>query len=132
MSHFLLFFYVALFIYAIKSENDLYFAGVILLGVLSIFIFKQLRKISINKTRKLADKINNCSGDADTKPFVNVNKSHWSIFEQLPGFSRVQAKKVLWIKRHNGPYKSVDDFLDKNSITDEGRRELLRKMVFVK
>lgn len=59
---------------------------------------------------------------------VNVNKTDWEFFNELPGFSSVHAKKAVWLRKHAGKYKSVEDFFEKNNVNEENQ-EILRKII---
>ena len=59
---------------------------------------------------------------------INVNKASWWEFEELPNFKKVNAKKAVWIREHNGRYVSKEDFIEKNNIKNEDE---IMKLIFV-
>ena len=60
----------------------------------------------------------------DNLKAININSANWWEFEELPTFTRVKAKKAVWIRKHNGNYSSKNDFYKKNSIKDEDIKKL--------
>ena len=47
---------------------------------------------------------------------IDINKAAWWELELIPDMTRVQAKKAVWIRKHNGFYSSKEDFYAKNNI----------------
>lgn len=121
--------YFVLLIYTLKMQNYIYLAIVILFGISIIVLYYVLINMSVKRVKK-ASEILSENIDADIKPFVNVNRINWKILQHLPGFSRVTAKKIVWLRKHNGLYSSVDNFLTRNGISDEKTQLMLKKIVY--
>ena len=122
--------YSYFFFYYLLTNNYIYFSGIVLIGIAAIIYLKILKNISIKKTKKIVKELLE-DNKKEIKPFINVNRANWYIFQELPGFTRVSAKKVIWIKRHNGFYKSIEDFFIKNSINDENIKQILKKIIYI-
>lgn len=121
--------YFVLLIYTLKMQNYIYLAIVIIFGIFIIALYYVLINMSVKRVKK-ASEILSENIDADIKPFVNVNRINWKILQHLPGFSRVTAKKIVWLRKHNGLYSSVDNFLTRNGISDEKTQLMLKKIVY--
>lgn len=130
MRLFLLVYFILLF-ESIRLHNYIYIAAVVVFGLAVLVLMKIIKVVSIKKTKK-AVAVLSANKKANISPFINVNRAKWYIFQELPGFSRAAAKKVIWIKRHNGLYTSVEDFFGKNEIKDEDTRKVLKKLIFVR
>ena len=59
---------------------------------------------------------------------LNVNRANWWEIEELPGFEKVSAKKVVWLRNKNGRYASKEDFYKLNKITNTSELENLIKI----
>ncbi len=128
MQLFLVIYFILLF-YTLKMQNYIYFAIVILFGLSIIVLYYILINMSVKKVKKASETLSK-NIDADVKPFVDVNRINWKILQYLPGFSRVTAKKIVWLRKHNGLYSSVDNFLIRNGISDEKTQLMLKKIVY--
>ena len=95
---------------------------------LTVFI---IRKIKIKNAKKKVEQFEK-NPDLKIEPFVNVNRDDWYVIQELPVLTRVQAKKVVWMRKHNGWYTSLDDFFNKNAIYDQNHKDLLSKMIKIK
>lgn len=92
---------------AFYYQNIVFVITIITLGLLVIALYPQYKKI---KKQNLKKAISNKTAK------INVNRAYWWEIEELPGFNRVSAKKVIWIRRRNGNYSSKEDFYNKNAI----------------
>ena len=86
--------------------------------ILSWFILGAIILMSASINRKLK-KENIKQQIKNNTAQININKAPWWIIEELPGFKSVNAKKVVWIRKHNGKYISKEDFFKKNDIKDK-------------
>ena len=86
----------------------------------------------INRFRECIEAIKEVCPDVIVQPFVNINRADWYIIQELPYLSRAQAKKVVWMRKHNGWYSSLDDFFKKNSIFEEEHKRTLSKIIKIK
>ena len=100
---------------AVYYHNPIYISCWLLLGIFIIMLFPFYKKI---RKQKIANKLVK----------VNVNRASWWEIEELPGFNRVNAKKVIWIRKHNGKYLSKEDFYKKNSVKNI---EELEKLIVI-
>lgn len=105
----------------VRSQNVAAIFAFIALGIAVLSLIPYYRKI---KKEIIAKNIKHNSD----KEAVNVNKASWWEFECLPGISRVQAKKMVWIRNHNGRYISKEDFLNKNEIKN---KEAIKKLIAI-
>lgn len=124
----LLFIYFIFLFRSFVSGNVVYIASMIAVGILFALTVVAVRKLLIKRTKKLVEKYNE-NPDSDIEPFVNVNRADWYVIQELPFLSRVQAKKVVWMRRHNGLYSSLEDFFKKNDINDEEQKKKLSKLI---
>ncbi len=127
----LVFIYLVFLFRSFVSGNIIYIISTIVVGILFVLTVLLIRKLSINKTKRIVEKYRNNPEDK-IEPFVNVNRDDWYIIQELPGLSRVQAKKVVWMRKQNGWYSSLDDFFKKNDIYDEEHKKLLSRMLRLK
>ncbi len=116
---FLIFLYFALlgFILALNSTLALvlwFLSGVLILSLIPVF-----QKI---KTENLKKQIKNNTAK------ININKASWRELELLDGFTRLSAKRAIWIRSHLGFYSSIDDFFEKNQIKN---REEIEHFIFI-
>ncbi len=103
--------YAILLGYSASTENNIFIISVIALGILILAfvpVYKKYRK----------NKIKNHIESGKEGSVLNVNRAYWWEIEELPGFSRVSAKKAVWIRKHNGKYLSKKDFCEKNGINN--------------
>lgn len=113
--------YFIIFGFIARLENIFYvllwvFAGLIIIAACSLY--KKIKKDSIkNQIKNYPD-----------RPVLDVNKAPWWQLEELPGILRVQAKKIVWIRKHNGKYTSKKDFFDKNNITNI---DDIKKLIYI-
>ena len=119
MSKYYLLIYFILFGTFIKTGNDIlttgwFFVGVIILALIPVY--RKKRKESIKQKIKKNETV------------LNVNKAAWWELEELPGVLRVQAKKIVWNRKHNGLYTSKEDFFEKNNIKD---KQTIDKLIFI-
>lgn len=124
----LLFIYFIFLFRSFVSGNVVFIVSMIAVGILFALTVVAVRKLSIKRTKKLVEKYNE-NPDMDVEPFVNVNRADWYVIQELPFLSRVQAKKVVWLRKHNGLYSSLDDFFKKNNINDEEQKKHLSKLI---
>lgn len=125
-----LYLYFSLIGVAFYYKSVALFAFVVFFGVVVLVTTKFLKKKNIEKLRlyvKLLKEKKTEKQDIE----VNVNKCDWEFINELPGFDRVRAKKVVWIRRKIGKYTTIDDFFTKNNI-DEENKKILRHIVVVK
>lgn len=116
MSSIFIFLYVFSFVKLLMESNFLGAAIVFVVFIAHISLIPVYRHYKKDKTKKLVAKILN----EDLKePFININTAPVYVLEELPDFSTVQAKKIRWIKRHNGAYKSMEDFYEKLELPKE-------------
>ncbi len=101
--------YAILLGYSINTKNFVFIASVIIIGILILAFIPVYKKYRKNKIKNHIDK-------KIKEPVLNVNRAYWWEIEELPGFSRVSAKRAVWIRKHNGKYLSKKDFCEKNGI----------------
>ncbi len=122
--------YFSLIGLAFFYKSPVYVAFLILAGIAIIIIGKILKEQKINELRlyvQLLKQKKTKKQDIE----VNVNKTDWEYIKELPGFDRVKAKKVVWIRRKLGKYTSLDDFFTKNHVDDEYKK-ILKQLVVIK
>lgn len=113
------------------SGNTIYMISMIAVGILFALTVVLIRKLSIKSVKKNVEKY--CKNPDDKiEPFVNINRADWYVIQELPSISRVQAKKAVWMRKHNGWYSSLEDFFKKNGIYDEEQKKLLSKLIKIK
>lgn len=105
----------------VRSQNALAIFLFIVFGIAVLSLIPYYRKKKKEKIEK------NIKQNPD-KEIINVNKASWWEFECLPEVSRVQAKKMVWIRNHNGRYISKEDFLNKNEIKS---KEAIEKLIII-
>ena len=114
-------------IYFILLGSSIYFSNWILfitllfIGILLLISYPAYKK---SKKQTLKSLIKN------EKQAININKATWWEFEELPCITKVQAKKAVYIRRHNGNYVSKEDFYEKNTINDKDI-ELISKVIYL-
>ena len=69
-----------------------------------------------NKTQKVYDKVTNTS--IRTNNLLNINTASEAELSSLPGVNIVTAKKIIKYIEKNGPFNSVDEFIEKMKIKD--------------
>ncbi len=122
--------YFSLIGLAFYYKSIVYVAFLIFFGIAIIIIGKILKKQKVNELRLYVQLLK----EKKTKKQdieVNVNKTDWEFIKELPGFDRVKAKKVVWIRRKIGKYNSLEDFFIKNNV-DEEYKKILKKLVVIK
>ncbi len=115
---FLLIYFIVLGLIS-RTENIAYILYWILFGLIILAlvpVYKKIRKSSIKNHIK----------NFPNTPVLNVNRASWWELEELPGILKVQAKKIVWIRKHNGIYKSKDDFFTKNNLQE---RKILENLI---
>ncbi|MDO5437042.1 MAG: helix-hairpin-helix domain-containing protein [bacterium] len=50
------------------------------------------------------------------KPFIEINSSPWFVLAELPGISKEMAKHAVQLRRENGPYPSIDVFIQVTNV----------------
>lgn len=121
MYQFCILVYFIIFGLIARLENILYIFLWILAGIIIIAansLYKKIKKAGIKRHIK----------NYPNKPVLNVNKAPWWQLEELPGILRVQAKKIVWIRKHNGNYTSKRDFFEKNNISNI---EEIKKLIYI-
>ncbi len=96
--------------------------------VLGIIILACVPVVIEMKRKKIRDKIQDINNLE--APVININKAPWYIFDELPGFNRVSAKKAVWLRNKNQGYSSLEVFYELNNI-DEKNKQLLNKIIFI-
>ena len=96
--------------------------GLVILTIVPVVI--QAKKNNIRLILK------NIKDIKEPQQIVNVNKVPWYIFEELPGFTRISAKKAVWLRNKNHGYPSVDIFYELNNV-EEKDKKILNKIIFV-
>ena len=109
----LLFLYIIILCRSIIIGDWLYKILVLVAGVVLILSICGIRKLKVMSVKEQIEKFEQ-NPDAEISPFVNVNRDDWFVFQELPHINRVQAKKIVWIRKHNGWYASLEDFFKKN------------------
>lgn len=110
-------------IYTLGLIYAFYFGGigigsiVLILGILMVALIPVFQKNKIDETANLIK--NNVK-----EPFININKAPWYVLAELPHIERVEAKRIVYIRKHYGAYKSFDDFFEKMNIKSEFRGEI--------
>ncbi len=104
-----------------RTGNDILFFACLAAGVLIILAFKFYQKKRKENIKKQIENF-------PDKPLLNINKAAWWELEELPGVLRVQAKKIVWNRKHNGLYISKEDFFEKNNIKD---KQTIDKLIFI-
>ncbi len=105
----------------------------IFLTLLTTFIYFLISKFMINRKKKeVRDYISLILKNESAKKsqIINLNNEKWQIFEELPFFNRVSAKRAVWLKYKYGKYQSVNDFAEKNNLKEEDKK-LLSLIAFV-
>lgn len=102
----------------------------IIFGISTIIISKLLKKKKIEEIKLCVQQLKNKEIKRPDIE-VNVNKNGWEIIQELPGFNRIAAKRVVSIRRKMGKYSSIDDFFVKNNVKDEYKK-ILKKIIVVK
>ena len=95
-------------------QNAIAIYSILVIGILILVSYPIYRK---NKKENIKQEVKNKTAK------INVNRAPWWIIEELPGFKSVDAKKVVWIRKHNGKYKSKEDFFLKNNIKNQDKLE---------
>jgi len=107
MNKYYLLIYAILFGTFLKIGNDYLTYGWLIFGIIILSlmpVYRKKRKESLKQKIKMNQSV------------LNVNKAAWWELEELPGIERVQAKRIVWIRKHRGNYTSKQDFFEKNDI----------------
>ncbi len=110
-------------LYTLALVYAFYFGGpavgvpVLLAGIIAIALFPTYRNSRIETAKNLIQ-------NPDGQPFININKDPWYIIAVLPNIERVAAKRAVYIRRHYGNYKSLEDFFEKMNIKAEDRESI--------
>ena len=103
---------------------------VILFGFIVVIAVDMFKKVKIKNLKISIDYLLK-DNSYNFNSFVNINKDSWEYFNELPGFSSVEAKRAVWLRKHSGKYKSIADFFEKNNVKEENK-ELLMKIIKIK
>ena len=115
MNRFFIFIYLIAFGSSFYYQNMLLSLALLIIGLAILAFIPLYRKLI---KQNIQQKIKN------NLKAININSANWWEFEELPTFTRVKAKKAVWIRKHNGNYSSKNDFYKKNSIKDEDIKKL--------
>ena len=121
MQNFLTIIYFLILGSSIYTKNIYFIAISIITGITILCltpVFKKLKKQNIKACIEA------------NQPTININKASWWEFEELPCFSKIQAKKAVYIRRHEGKYSSKEDFYEKNTISDENIK-IIDKLIYL-
>ncbi len=110
--------YIFILTISIFTLNFWLIGGIVAIGAITIALIPTFIK---NKKKSLRKKIEN----KPKKPVVNVNKAPWYILEELPEINKIQAKKIVYIRRHLGKFENVQDFCNKVVLTDSQKEKIL-------
>ena len=125
---FLVFLYLILLCRSIIIGDWIYKIVMVVVGILFALTVFGIRKFQIKKAKKNVEHFEQNPTD-EFKPYIDVNRHDWYVLQELPNITRVQAKKIVWMRKHNGWYKSFDDFFYKNSIYQEEIKDKLKKLI---
>jgi len=128
---FLVFLYLVLLCRSIIIGDWTYKIIMVVVGILFVLIVFGIRKFQIKNAKKKVALFEQ-NPKAKVKPFINVNRHNWYVLQELPHISRVQAKKIVWMRKHNGWYTSLEDFFKKNNIYDDEQKQALSKIIDIK
>lgn len=115
---------------ALYYRSNIALVVVLLFGLFTVIFLSVSKKIKLKNLKNLVKCLLNDNSYNFTS-FVKINKDSWELFNELPGFSSVAAKRVVWIRKHSGKYTSIEDFFEKNNIKEENQ-DVLRKILVVK
>ncbi len=122
-----LFLYFILLGFLIRSGDIFNIIIGVIFGLVILTIVPIVIQIKKNNIRII---LKNIKEIKEPQQIVNVNKVPWYIFEELPGFTRISAKKAVWLRNKNHGYPSVDVFYELNNV-EEKDRKILNKIIFV-
>ncbi len=122
-----LYLYFSLIGLAFYYNSDVALYSLIIFGVVFLISINLIKKSKIKNLKKAVEMLLSDSSYEFTS-YVKINKADWEFFNELPGFSSVHAKKAVWLRKHAGKYKSVEDFFEKNNVVEENQ-EILRKII---
>lgn len=122
-----LFLYFILLGFLIRSGDIFNIIIGVIIGLVILTIVPIVIQIKKNNIRII---LKNIKEIKEPQQIVNVNKVPWYIFEELPGFTRISAKKAVWLRNKNHGYPSVDVFYELNNV-EEKDRKILNKIIFV-
>ena len=115
----------------IITKNYILLIFAIIVAILYLCIYPIILKNRKKNVKELISKFLEENEDTEEiRPFINLNKDDWKIFEEIPFFNRITAKKAVWLRRRFGKYTSIQDFAQKNGLSDENI-ELLKQIAFV-
>ncbi len=123
----ILFLYFIFLGWLIKSGSLLNIVIGIAVGAVIIIMIPIVVQAKRNNIKFILNNIKNIN---EPQQIVNVNKAPWYVFEELPGFTRVSAKKAVWLRNKNHGYPSVNVFYELNNI-EEKYKKILDKIIYV-
>lgn len=115
----------------IITKNYILLIVAIIVGLFYFSVYPIILKNRKKNVKELISKVFKENNDTEEiKPFINLNKEDWQILEEIPFFNRVTAKKAVWLRRRFGKYTSIQDFGQKNGLSNENI-DVLRQIAFV-
>ena len=115
----------------IITKNYILLIVAIIVGSFYFSVYPIILKNRKKHVKELISKVFKENNDTEEiKPFINLNKEDWQILEEIPFFNRVTAKKAVWLRRRFGKYTSIQDFGQKNGLSNENI-DVLRQIAFV-
>lgn len=95
----------------IKGFVVIFFVMLALLAIaVACMPYYKKNTIKVAKKKILEAQKLKSSGGTVT-PFIEVNSSPWYVLAQLPGVSIQMAKHAVELRRKNGPYPSINVFI---------------------
>lgn len=115
----------------IITKNYILLIVAIIVGLFYFSVYPIILKNRKKNVKELISKVFKENNDTEEiKPFINLNKEDWQILEEIPFFNRVTAKKAVWLRRRFGKYTSIQDFGQKNGLSNENI-DVLHQIAFV-